>query len=108
MVCFLNIGRLLTHTDDLRIFVSENKPHIIDIDETKLDHAVIDGEVEIDENQIIRNDRNSFGGGVALYIHDSVPFTLYLANIFRGRIEYELIYSLRGAKHRVDYSVHIR
>ena len=32
----------------------------------------------------------------------------YLANIFRGRIEYELIYSLRGAKHRVDYSVHIR
>ena len=32
----------------------------------------------------------------------------YLANIFQGRIEYELIYSLRGAKHRVDYSVHIR
>ena len=31
----------------------------------------------------------------------------YLANIFRGRIEYELIYSLRDAKHRVDYSVHI-
>ena len=31
-----------------------------------------------------------------------------LGNIFRGRIEYELIYSLRGAKHRVDYSVHIR
>ena len=32
----------------------------------------------------------------------------YLANIFRGRIEHEMIYSLRGAKHRVDYSVHIR
>ena len=28
----------------------------------------------------------------------------YLANIFRGRIEYELIYS----SHLVDYSVHIR
>ena len=77
MVCFLNIGRLFTHTDELRIFVSENKPHVIGIDETKLDHAVIDSEVEIDENQIIKNDRNSFGGGVALYIHDSVPFTLY-------------------------------
>ena len=33
---------------------------------------------------------------------------LQLANIFQGRIEYELIYSLRGAKHRVEYSVHIR
>ena len=35
-------------------------------------------------------------------------FIRQLANIFRGRIEYELIYSLRGAKHRVDYLVHIR
>ena len=33
---------------------------------------------------------------------------LYLADIFQGRIEYELIYSLRVAKHRVDYSSHIR
>ena len=59
MVCFLNISRLLTHIDELRIFVSENKPHIIGINEAKLDHTVIDGEVEIDEYQIIRNDRNS-------------------------------------------------
>ena len=77
MVCFSNIGRLLTHIDELRIFVSENKPHIIGINETKLDHTVIDGEVEIDEYQIIGKNRNSFGGGVALYIQDSMPFTLY-------------------------------
>ena len=31
-----------------------------------------------------------------------------MANIFRGRIEYELMYSLQGAKHRVDHSIHIR
>ena len=30
---------------------------------------------------------------------DCVFFLLYLANIFQGPIEYELIYSLRGAKH---------
>ena len=34
--------------------------------------------------------------------------TKQLANIFQGRIKYELIYSLRGAKHREDCSVHIR
>ena len=66
---FLNIGRLLTHIDELRIFASENKPHIIGINETKLDHTVIDGEVEIDEYQIIRNNWNSSDGGVALHIH---------------------------------------
>ena len=31
----------------------------------------------------------------------------YLANIFQGRIEYELINRLRGSKHWVDFSVHI-
>ena len=41
-------------------------------------------------------------------IHIRLDLEKYLLNIFRGRIEYELIYSLRGAKHRVDYSVHIR
>ena len=49
MVCLLNIGKLLTPTDELRTFASENKPHIIGINETKRDHTVIDGEVEIDE-----------------------------------------------------------
>ena len=61
----------------LRIFVTENKPHIIGINETKLNHTVIYGEVENDEYQMIRNDRNSFGSGGALYIHDSVSITLY-------------------------------
>ena len=79
MVWFLNIGRLLTHIDELRIFVSENKPHIIGINETKLDHTVIDGEVEIDEYQIIRNDRNSFGGGVALYDSVSLRYMMQYA-----------------------------
>ena len=32
----------------------------------------------------------------------------YLTNVSRGRIEYEPIYSLRGARHRAAYSVHIR
>ena len=27
---------------------------------------------------------------------------VYLTDVFQGRIEYEMIYSLRDAKHRVD------
>ena len=77
MVCLLNVGKLLTHTDELSSFLFENKPHIIGINETKRDHTVIDGEVEIDEYQLIRNDRNRFGSGVALYIHNSMPVTQY-------------------------------
>ena len=37
------------------------------------------------------------------------PLSYYLANIFQGQIKYELIiYSLRGVKLRVNYSVHNR
>ena len=43
-----------------------------------------------------------------LELKPSMEVQEYLANIFQGRIEYELIYSLRGAKHRVDCLVHIR
>ena len=32
----------------------------------------------------------------------------YLTDVLRGRIEYEMTHSLRDAKHRVDYFVHIR
>ena len=53
-----------------------------------------------------RKSNQSTRGQSAEYLHASM--CVYIANIFRGRIEYELIYSLRGAKHRVDYSVHIR
>ena len=57
----------------------------------------------------IRFSKTQFNFRNTIQFHDNnIHFISYLANIFRGRIEYELIYSLRGAKHRVDYSVHIR
>ena len=33
---------------------------------------------------------------------------VYLTDVFRGRIEYKMIYSLRDVKHQVDNFVHIR
>ena len=48
--------------------------------------------------------RTVVGASVVIY----EVFNKHLANISEGRIEYELVYGLRGAKHRVDCSVHIR
>ena len=36
----LNIASLLKHLDELRIFVEEEKPHIIGINETRLDNMM--------------------------------------------------------------------
>ena len=73
----LNIFSLLPHLDELRIFVDSEKPHIICINETKLDDSIDDDSlVHIDGYAIIRKDRNKHGGGVALYIHQNINFEL--------------------------------
>ena len=70
----LEIFSLLPHIDELRIFAADKGPHIIGIQETKLDSTVENSDINIDEYSIIRNDRNLNRGGVALYIHNSLVF----------------------------------
>ena len=62
----LNIASLLKHLDELRIFVEEEKPHIIGINATRLDNMVNDSDIEIDGYEVMRWDRDRNGGGVAL------------------------------------------
>ena len=63
----LNLFSLMPHLDELRIFVSEQRPHIICITETKIDSD--NSDIEIDDYVVVRNDRNRHRGGVAMYIH---------------------------------------
>jgi hypothetical protein len=43
-------------------------PTIIGITESKIDNSVLDEEIKIEGYEILRMDRNSFGGGVVCYI----------------------------------------
>ena len=72
----LNIFSLMPHLDELRIFVSEKKPHIIGITQTKIDSSIDNSDIEIDDYVVVRNDRNKYGGGVPMYIHKSVNYQL--------------------------------
>ena len=46
---------------------------VIGVGETHLDHNVLDNDVELCNYIILRNDRNRRGGGVALYVHNTIP-----------------------------------
>ena len=46
----------------------------IGINETKLDENVSDDEIALEGYTVIRNDRNTSGGGVALFVHSDVLF----------------------------------
>ena len=70
----LNINSILKHFDEIKIFLDEKKPHIMGLNETKLDSSIGDDELSIEGYSLVRKDRNTHGGGVALYVHNDIPF----------------------------------
>ena len=71
----LNIASLLKQLDELRIFVEEEKHHIIGINETRLNNMINDSDIEIDGYEVMHWDRDRNGGGVALYVHKNLDVT---------------------------------
>ena len=72
----LNINSLTRHLDEIRIFIEDKQPHILCLNETKIDDSISDNDIEIEGYIVNRKDRNRFGGGVAIYIHSTIQFTL--------------------------------
>lgn len=70
----LNIASLPLHIEELRIWILNQNLDILAINETRLDGSVPNESVHIPNYQIVRNDRNRNGGGVCIYIRNSVNF----------------------------------
>ena len=66
----ININSILSHIDEVRILTEEYQPHIIGINETKLDDLILDNVLRnYGYKVIIRKGRNRHGGGVAFYVN---------------------------------------
>jgi len=72
----ININSILPKIDELRLIASETKCIVISISETKLDETIQDEEIKIQGYNLIRNDRNRNGGGVACYVRDDIHFNI--------------------------------
>ena len=71
---YLNINGLLNKIDELHYITRSSNAAVIGITETKLDNTVYYSEVTVDGYNIVRNDRNRNGGGVACYIRNNICF----------------------------------
>ena len=69
----LNVVSLLKTFDEIKSILYNNNVHICALNETRLDES-INCEVEIPHYSIIRKDRNRNGGGVAIYVHESINY----------------------------------
>ena len=72
-IAFLNIVSLRKHRHELEITLKEQDFDIIGLSETRLDSKITDNEVKIDGYNLFRKDRNRNGGGVAIYVKESLP-----------------------------------
>ena len=70
----VNINGLLK-IDELRYIARSSIAAVIGMTETKLDNTVYDSEITVDGYNIVQNDRNRNGGGVACYITINICFT---------------------------------
>ena len=73
-IASLNINSLLRHVDELRLMLSDSEIDVFDINESKIDNTVKDSEISIPGYNMIRRDRNRFGGGVVVYIREIHSF----------------------------------
>ena len=71
----LNINSIRGKNMDLLAFLDVHNPHIVAIQETKIDSSIATSKLfpETCSNNIFRKDRNLHGGGVMLLIHKGIP-----------------------------------
>ena len=74
LICSLNVPSLTKHKDEIKVLVRDNKIDIFAINETKLDEKIKDERISIVGYNLLRHDRNRHGGGVAIFLRETLNF----------------------------------
>ena len=93
----LNVNRLLSKIDELRYIAKRSNAAVIGTTKSKLDKWILDSEIQIDNYQIIRCDRNRKSRGVACYVRNDLSYIE--KDFFREEIE---TYSLRSYSQKLS------
>ena len=73
-IASLNINSLLKHIEELRFILANFPLDMLAINESKIDDQIPDSEIHISGYNLSRTDRNRAGGGVVVYIRDSISY----------------------------------
>ena len=71
----ININSILPKIEELRRIACLSNAAVIGISESKLDNSIFYSEIKINGYNILRFDRNRYGGGVACYVRNDLSFT---------------------------------
>ena len=82
----LNVVSLIKNFDEIKSILCNNNIHIFALNECRLDDSIRDSELKVEHYKLIRKDRNRQGGGIAIYIHESLSYKL-LSNPSFNKLE---------------------
>ena len=95
---YLNINSLLPKIDEHRNIAKLSNAAVIGIDKLRLDDSVLSSEIQIDNYNKFRYDRNRHGGGVVCYIRNNLNYDV--KSFFRLKLK---VFSL---KHFYQIRIH--
>ena len=70
----LNIRSLIHKVEQIQVFTDQNNFDILAVNETWLDESILDSDISLNNYKILRNDRETKGGGVCLYIKSEIKY----------------------------------
>ena len=70
----LNIASIPGYIEELRVYMNIKCIDILAVNETRLNNIISSGEVAVSGYILERNNRNREGGGIALYIRDTINY----------------------------------
>ena len=73
-ISHLNVRSITHKMDSIRLLLKDNTLDVFAVSETWLSPKVTDAEITIPGYSVVGKDRNSRGGGVAMFIRDGIPF----------------------------------
>ena len=77
-IASLNMNSIMRHIDEIRVLLFDCSFDILAINVTKLDDTIFDCEIHINNYSIVCYDRNRYGGGVAIYVKNSILYNTLL------------------------------
>ena len=81
-----NVDSIRHQFSELQHILHRHFVDILGIAETKIDDSFFDGQFQVDNYKLYRQDRNSRGGGIMMYINDNTPHRLLkqFSGIYHG------------------------
>ena len=70
----INMNSLSKHIDELKMYICDNPIDVPAVNETKLDCSIPDTVVYLPGYACIHNDRTRCGGGVCMFIQNTITF----------------------------------